>query len=118
MSGNVLGISVVRIKPGQLDNFRAVVKELVVATQANEPGALAYEYFISPDGTFCHIYERYVDSTAVMTHMANFSQFAERFMAAGEMTGLTLYGDPSEELREAVGGFNPAVIALMDGFVR
>jgi quinol monooxygenase YgiN len=118
MSENVLGITVVQIKPGQLDNFRAVVKDLVAATRANEPGAMAYEYFVSPDGTTCHIYERYVDSAAVMAHLANFSQFAEQFMAAVEMTGVTLYGDPSDELREAVSGLNPVILQPMDGFAR
>ena len=39
-------------------------------------------------------------------------------MAAVEMRGLTLYGDPSQELREAVSGFNPVVMAPMDGFAR
>ena len=118
MSKNVVGISVVRIKPGELENFKAVVKELVAATQANEPGAMAYEYYVSQDGEQCHILERYVDSAAVMAHLANFAPFAERFMAAVEMTGLTLYGNPSDEVREAVSGFDPVFVAPMDGFAR
>ena len=118
MSDQVLGISEVAIKPGELDNFRTLVKEMVEATRANEPKATNYEYFISEDGTKCHIYEGYVDSAGVMTHLANFAQFAERFMAAVEMKGLTLYGNPSDEVKEAVSGFGPVFMVPMDGFTR
>jgi quinol monooxygenase YgiN len=118
MSDNVLGISELRIKPGEIDNFRALVKELVDVTRANEPGAMNYEYFISQDGKQCHIYERYVDSAAVMAHLANFAKFAERFMAAVEMTSVTLYGNPSDEVREAVSGLGAVFMAPIGGFAR
>ena len=79
MSDQVLGISEVAIKPGELDSFRALVKEMVEATRVNEPKAMNYEYYISEDGTRCHIYERYVDSAGAMTHLANFAAHWERF---------------------------------------
>ena len=86
MSDHILAVSELTIKPGELENFRALIGELVAATQAKEPDTLCYEYYISPDGKQCHIYERYADSAAVMTHMQNFAAFAERFMAAIQMT--------------------------------
>ncbi len=73
------------IKEGELDNFKALVKEMVDATQANEPGTLNYEWFLSDDEKTCHLYERYADSAATMTHLASFGQnFAVRIMAAVE----------------------------------
>lgn len=118
MSDHILGVSELTIKPGELENFKALVSEMVDATQANEPNALNYEYFISPDGKQCHIYERYADSAAVMTHMKNFEAFAERFMAAVEMTAVTIYGNPSAEVREVVSGLGAVFMAPLAGFAR
>ena len=62
VSDNVFWVVELAIIPGQLDAFKALMNEMVAATQADEPGALNYEWFISEDGTTCHIYERYADS--------------------------------------------------------
>jgi hypothetical protein len=48
-----------RIKPGQLDSFRALTGEMVAFTR-REAGALSYQRFVSADGTTLHIYERYI----------------------------------------------------------
>jgi quinol monooxygenase YgiN len=120
MSDHLVAVSELTIKPGELESFRALIGELVAATQANEPNTLCYEYFVSPDGKQCHIYERYADSAAVMTHMQNFAAFAERFMAAVEMTGTTIYGHPSAEVRELASGLGHGVVFMVPlaGFAR
>jgi quinol monooxygenase YgiN len=56
------------VKPGTLDNFRALTGEMVEATRG-EPGVLNYERFISADGTVIHLYERYADSAAAVAHL-------------------------------------------------
>ena len=45
------------IKPGQGDAFKALMKEMLIAIKANEPGTLNYELFMSDDESTCHIYE-------------------------------------------------------------
>ena len=117
MSDNVFWVVELAIRPGQLQAFKALMNEMVEATQANEPGALNYEWFISGDGTTCHIYERYADSAAVMTHMGNFAAFGERWTAAVEATGMTLYGTPSDEVKAVFGGTG-TLMAPLGGFVR
>jgi quinol monooxygenase YgiN len=42
---------VLAVKPGQIDNFRALTTEMVESTRA-EVGVLNYERFISGDGNF------------------------------------------------------------------
>ena len=44
------------VKPGELDNYRALTGEMVEFTKA-EPGTLIYEYFISKDGQFIYVHE-------------------------------------------------------------
>ena len=49
------------IKPGELDNFRTLTKEMMETTKG-ESGVLIYERFVSEDGRVVHAYERYVAS--------------------------------------------------------
>ncbi len=118
MSENVFWVITMRIKPGELENFRGVMNDLVDATRTNESNAIHYEWFISDDETQCHIYERYADSAAVMMHVKNFGHFAERFMAAVEVTGMTVYGNPNDEVTEAAKGFGAVFMAPFGGFAR
>jgi quinol monooxygenase YgiN len=61
------------VKPGELDNFRALTEEMVESTRG-EPGVLSYERFISADGQMVHVYERYVDSAAAVEHLRTFGR--------------------------------------------
>ena len=119
MSDHVHWLLEVTIKPGERDTLIALMREMVATTQANEPGTLNYEWFISEDETSCKIYERYRDSAAVMTHLASFgANFADRFLATAEPTRFVVFGDPTEEVREALGGFGAVFMAQIGGFTR
>ena len=106
------------IKPGKFDDFKTLMEEMSVATKTNEPGALNYEWFVNADNTVCHIYERYVDSNAVMTHMGNFQNFADRFWDALEATRFMVYGPASDQVKEALGGAGASFMEGIGGFVR
>lgn len=103
---------------GKLEEFRALMNEMVESTQA-EAGTLSYEWFISSDGSVCHINECYKDSAATLEHLAGFgANFAERFMASVEPTSFSVYGPASDEVREALAGFQPAHLDFFGGFRR
>ena len=104
------------VRDGRLDDFRALLHEMVESTRA-EAGAQGYEWFITEDGTVCHINERYADSDAAMVHLGAFgSRFAERFLACVEPTGFSVYGDPSDEVRAVLDGFGAAYLGPLGGF--
>ena len=106
------------IKDGQLDNFNALMEEMVEATQ-EESGTLMYEWFLGENSDTCHIYERYADSDAVMAHLGNFgARFAERFLTYLEPTNFTVYGNPSDQVRGALEGLGPTYMGLIGGFAR
>ena len=118
MSENVSWNLRVSIREGQLDNFNALMAEMVESTQA-ESGTLMYEWFLSEDKTTCHIYERYADSAAVMAHLGNFgSKFAARFLEYMEPTELRVYGNPTDEVRGGLEGLGPVYLGLVGGFTR
>lgn len=106
------------VRDGRLEDARALMEEMVPATR-QEPGALAYEWFVDEDEGVCHIYERYADSGAVMTHLGGFGErFAERFLNCFTPTALYVYGEATDEVREALAGFGAVHLGTMGGFVR
>jgi quinol monooxygenase YgiN len=106
------------VRDGQLDALRTLMGEMVESTK-NESGAQAYEWFLSADGTTCHIDERYDDSAAVMVHLGGFgANFAERFLACVEPTGLNVYGEPNDEARAALDGLGATYLGTFGGFAR
>ena len=90
--------------------------------------ACLQERYISPDDATVHIYERYVDSAAVMAHNAAFSaQFGDRFSKLVERKSIHFWGSPSVELKkmldaslpvEGAGKGGGAYLGRLDGFSR
>ncbi len=119
MSEAVSWVLEVTVKEGQIDAFKALASEMSEATQADEPGASHYEWFIDADGKTVHVYERYADSAATMVHLGNFgAKFAERFLACVDLARFMVYGDPNAEVRGALAGFGAVHMTQFDGFAR
>lgn len=104
------------VKPGQLENFRTLTSEMVETTRS-EPGVLIYERFLAPDQTTVHIYERYKDSAAAVTHLRDFEQmYGARFIQLVERRHFTVFGTPSDELRAIFDRIGVTYAGLLDGF--
>jgi quinol monooxygenase YgiN len=117
VSEQVYWLLEVGILPGQLENFRTIVRELIASAKA-EPGTLNYEWNLSADETVCHVYERYQNSAAVMTHGHNFRAFAERFFQSCHLNYFHLYGAASDEVKAALADLHPVYFKSMGGFSR
>ena len=72
MSENIFWVLVTKIKEGELQNLKDLMKEMNEYTESNEPDALAYEWFISGDEKYCHLFEQYKDSAATIIHIKSF----------------------------------------------
>ncbi len=106
----------VSIHDGRFDEFKSLMQEMVESTQ-RETGTLAYEWFLSEDSKSCHVYERYSDSDAVMTHLGNFgTNFADRFLEYTEVTSMIVYGEPADAARTALEGFGAEFLSSFGGF--
>ncbi|HEX5169742.1 MAG TPA: antibiotic biosynthesis monooxygenase [Cyclobacteriaceae bacterium] len=116
---NIFIIVEAKIKPGQFDNFIKVAKHMSETVKANEAAALDYEWTITPDSSTCFILERYASSEGSLAHNKLFQeQFAAKFNEVLEFVGLTVYGNPSKELKEAFGPAGAASKVLVAGFAR
>lgn len=119
MNSNVSWVYELEIQPGREHDFSVLMEEMVNATQANESGTLNYEWSTSADGKVCHIYERYADSAAVLTHGRIFGErFAGRFLAVLKPVRLVVYGSPSAVVKDALAGMNPIYMQSVGGFSR
>jgi quinol monooxygenase YgiN len=93
------------VKPGQLDRFQDLTREMVAATR-QERGVLSYERFIADDPAVIHVYERYADSAAALAHLKHFREtFAERYSQLVDRTTFTVYGNPTDALKQVLDGF-------------
>ena len=106
------------VRDGQLDALRTLMAEMVESTRS-EQGSRAYEWFLSADGTICHINERYADSAAALAHLGNFgAKFMERFVACLDVTSFSVYGEPSDEAKGVLDGFGAKYLGTFGGFSR
>jgi quinol monooxygenase YgiN len=117
MSEQIYWILQVAIHPGKLDDFRAVARDLIAKTQS-EPGTLGYQWNLSEDKTICHIYERYQNAEALLTHVKSFGDFATRFMEACYPTRFHVYGPANEAVKAALADFHPIYFSELGGFSR
>ena len=105
------------IKPDGVDDYRALAWEIVADNAENEPGQTFLEWFI--DDHDVHILERYPDSAAAVSHVQRFvANFAERFLSLCTPTRMSVYGEPSDELKETIAGFNPRYLGTLAGHAR
>jgi quinol monooxygenase YgiN len=108
----------VEILAGKLEDFRALVRDLI-ASSMEEPGTLDYDWYFNADNTVCHTYERYRDSEAVIAHGTTFStRFVERFLQTCRQTGLDVYGSPSDDAKAALSVYGPTWYTRESGFDR
>ena len=116
MNENIYWAIELAVNPGRFEDLKTLVAELLEANR-KEVGFLTCEFAISDDRQVCHIYERFQDSAALMTHMQLFGEnFAKRFFEILKPTRVVVYGTPSVEVKDALAGVNPVYMGPLGGF--
>ena len=121
MDGHVSWVNQLTVKEGRLDTLRELMEEMVSGT-SNEPGTLAYEWYISPDRGTVHVVETYGDSAAVVAHHVSegfaLKNWAGRFMDCADVTRVNAYGDPDASAREILDRLGATYYSAWGGFSR
>jgi len=108
-----------KVRDGQLEGFKRQAAEMMRLTKEKDTGTLAYDWFLSKDGTQCEVREAYVDADALVDHgfhvlearQALFAEFAYDHKMA-------FYGEPSKRLVELVNklGVDATYFTLLQEF--
>lgn len=118
MSNHISWHVELQVKPGQLEAFRAITREMVESTKS-EPGALIYERYMGDDGDIVHVFERYVDPNAAVAHLTAFGKmYGARFATMVNRKRFTVFGTPTVELKEILDPLGATYVAALAGFSR
>jgi quinol monooxygenase YgiN len=106
------------VNEGKLDEFKKLAQAVVEKSEKNESRMLAYEWYVSVDGTKCALLQTLAGSDAVMAHLGNVGELLGPLHETVVITGFKVYGNPSSEVREAYGQFGPQYFERFRGFAR
>ena len=88
-----------KVRDGQLEGFKRQAAEMMRVTRDKDTGTLAYDWFLSKDGTECEVHEAYVGADALVEHALNVREAREAMFAEFACDHkMTFYGDPSPRL--------------------
>jgi len=95
-----------KVRDGQLEGFKRQAAEMMRVTREKDTGTLAYDWFLSKDGTECQVREAYVDADALVEHALNVREAREAMFAEFAYDHkMTFYGEPSPRLLAVVEKF-------------
>lgn len=115
MSGEISNFFTASVRAGKFGAFKQLVSQIVAAAR-KEPGTLVYEYSVSHDEKIVHIFERYRNDDALVSHIEEtFLPFSERFLSLVDMKSLIVYGKPAGKARNILDGFGAIYLTPFDG---
>lgn len=100
-----------KIRPGQLEGFKAQAAEIMRITREKDTRTLRYDWFIKEDGTECEVHETYLDEQGLFEHnMHVMDARAVLFRDFAFDHRMTAFGGISQQLRDLAalhaGGIN------------
>ena len=90
-----------KIRPGQLDGFKAQAAKLIQITKEQDTKTLRYDWFIKEDGTECEVHEAYKSEQGLFEHnMHIMDARALLFKDYAYDHQMSAYGEISQQLRD------------------
>lgn len=91
----------VKIRPGQLEGFKAQAAEIIRITREKDTKTLRYDWFIKEDGTECEVHETYLNEEGLFEHNQHVMEArAVLFRDYAFDHQMTAFGDVSQQLRD------------------
>lgn len=106
------------INHGELDKFKNLAGHYTALTKENEPGTLAYEWYLQESGNRCLIRVSFTDSDALLTHFGNVGPTIPELLAIAPITRFEVLGPLSDDARVALDSLYADHFPLMVGFTR
>jgi hypothetical protein len=125
MSDLILYVDSSEVREGALDALKPAIRELVDFVEANEPRLIAYNVYLSEDGTTMTVVNVHPDSASLEYHMAVAGTLFPRFVELVTLSSIHIYGEPSEKVLQQsrekarlLGRGGVVVQPLLEGFTR
>lgn len=116
---NLEVIARAKVRPGQLEGFKAQAAEIVRLTRERDTYTLRCDWFINEDGTQCEVHEMFPDEQGLIEHKMHTMEAADRlFRDFAFDHHSTLYGEVSENFLDLVKermGATPDVFTFLQG---
>ena len=90
-----------KIRPGQLEGFKAQAAEIMWITREQDTKTLRYDWFIKEDGTECEVHEVYLNEEGLFEH--NIHVLEARTVLFKDFAfdhQMTVFGEVSQRLRD------------------
>ncbi|HET7477419.1 MAG TPA: hypothetical protein VFJ97_15525 [Dermatophilaceae bacterium] len=116
---NVEVIARAKVRPGQLEGFKAQAAEIVRLTRERDAQTMRCDWFINQDGTQCEVHEMFPDEQGLIAHKLNTAEATARlFRDYASDHQSRLYGQVSETFLKLVRdrmGVAPEVFSFLQG---
>ena len=92
-----------KVREGKLEEFKRQAAEVMRQAREKDTGTLAYDWYLSKDGTECEVREAYVDPDALVEHAFHVREARDALFAESAYDHkMVFYGEPSPRLQELV----------------
>lgn len=107
MSEAIVYVDHSEVREGAIEELKAVTRELADFVEANEPQLIAYNIYLSDDGTQISVVHVHLDSASLEYHMEVAGPLFRKLVDLVTLSSIDIYGRPSEralrQLREKAG---------------
>ena len=99
--GNFEVIARMKVRPGQLEGFKAQVAELMRVTREKDTQTVRYDWFIDENTMECEVHEAYLREEGLIEHNTHVMEArALLFEKYGYDHRMSVYGEISQHLRD------------------
>jgi len=98
MSDEIVYVDTAEVREGALDEVKAALEELVAFVAANEPRIVAYNAYLSDDGTRLTVVHVHPDSASLEHHLEVAGPIFRRFVELVTLSSIHVYGEASEDV--------------------
>jgi len=99
MSQPLVYVDTSDVREGALEELKGAIQELAEFIEDNEPRLIAYNVYISDDGSRMSVMHVHADSESLDYHMDVAGPRLGRFADLVTLLSIHIYGEPSEKAR-------------------
>jgi quinol monooxygenase YgiN len=103
MSETIVYVDTSEVRPGALEDLKTAIKQLADFVDAKEPRIIAYNVYLSEDGTQMTVMQVHPDSASLEFHLEVAGPAFRKFPKLINLSSIHIYGKPSDKLLVQLG---------------